>query len=220
MDSSDIQETKLKILKSAEVLFAEKGFDGARVDDIARKAGVNKALIYYYFDSKRDILDEIVKSLIDDINKMAYNLIERIVDFNSMEYRDDEMSKMMEYFYNFMEQRKNIIKIIMMESLKESEDQPPLFRLSEITMSDEAEMLKENLKSKGIDVDNIDMDQQFIADFFTGLMPLFSFIVYRDKWSKYFNIEPEELKKTFFEIFQITHLAYHKYQLKNIQQKK
>lgn len=51
--------TKEKILKVSEQVFAEKGFDGARVDEIARKAGVNKALIYYYFDGKDDLLDHL-----------------------------------------------------------------------------------------------------------------------------------------------------------------
>lgn len=38
-------------------LFAEKGFDGARVDKLAEMAKVNKALIYYYFKSKEAIPD-------------------------------------------------------------------------------------------------------------------------------------------------------------------
>ena len=64
MNTEDVPRTKLKILKAAEKLFAEKGFDGARVDDIAGNAGVNKALIYYYFKSKRDILEELFSDLI------------------------------------------------------------------------------------------------------------------------------------------------------------
>jgi TetR/AcrR family transcriptional regulator len=46
---------KEKILESALVAFAEKGFEGARVDRIAIDAGVNKALIYYHFNSKKDL---------------------------------------------------------------------------------------------------------------------------------------------------------------------
>jgi TetR/AcrR family transcriptional regulator len=41
-----------RILKAAKEIFSEKGFDGARMDPIAQTAGVNKALIYYYFKSK------------------------------------------------------------------------------------------------------------------------------------------------------------------------
>lgn len=43
------------ILRSAERLFSQKGLEGARTDEIARAAHVNKALLYYYFKSKDDL---------------------------------------------------------------------------------------------------------------------------------------------------------------------
>ncbi|SFA90047.1 MULTISPECIES: TetR/AcrR family transcriptional regulator [unclassified Bacillus (in: firmicutes)] len=46
---------KAKILESALVEFADKSYDGARVDRIAIEAGVNKALIYYHFKSKEEL---------------------------------------------------------------------------------------------------------------------------------------------------------------------
>jgi TetR/AcrR family transcriptional regulator len=46
---------KEKILEAALTEFAERGFDGARVDRIASEAGVNKALIYYHFKSKEEL---------------------------------------------------------------------------------------------------------------------------------------------------------------------
>jgi TetR/AcrR family transcriptional regulator len=48
---------KEKILESALVEFAEKGYEGARVDRIAADAGVNKALIYYHFNSKEELYE-------------------------------------------------------------------------------------------------------------------------------------------------------------------
>ena len=43
------EKTKKKILLIAERLFAQNGYDGTSVQDIAREAEVNKALIYYHF---------------------------------------------------------------------------------------------------------------------------------------------------------------------------
>jgi TetR/AcrR family transcriptional regulator len=40
------------ILDAAEAVFAERGFSGARMDDIARAAGYNKALLFHYFTDK------------------------------------------------------------------------------------------------------------------------------------------------------------------------
>ncbi len=45
----------LRIVTAAREEFARRGFDGARVDQIARRAGVNKQLLFYYFHSKRGL---------------------------------------------------------------------------------------------------------------------------------------------------------------------
>jgi len=45
----------LRIIAAAREEFARHGFDGARVDHIARRAGVNKQLLFYYFHSKRGL---------------------------------------------------------------------------------------------------------------------------------------------------------------------
>ena len=52
-----------KILKTAQKHFAAKGFDGTRVDEIARDAKVNKAMIYYHFKNKKDLYRSVFLSL-------------------------------------------------------------------------------------------------------------------------------------------------------------
>ncbi len=49
---SETPDTASQILDAAEEVFAGAGFAGARVQAIADRAGVNKAMLYYYFDSK------------------------------------------------------------------------------------------------------------------------------------------------------------------------
>ena len=48
----DAQAAREAILNAAEAVFAEHGFDGARIDAIAALAGYNKSLIFQYFDDK------------------------------------------------------------------------------------------------------------------------------------------------------------------------
>lgn len=50
------EERQEQIIEAAARLFAEKGFDGTSVDDIAEACGVAPGLIYHYFDSKAEIL--------------------------------------------------------------------------------------------------------------------------------------------------------------------
>jgi TetR/AcrR family transcriptional regulator len=56
----DPQRTKKRILEAALREFASKGFAGARIDDIARRARVNKRMLYHYFGDKRDLYREVV----------------------------------------------------------------------------------------------------------------------------------------------------------------
>jgi AcrR family transcriptional regulator len=52
MPSSKDPDRRDRILDAASSVFAEKGFAGARVDDIASRAGVNKAMLYYHVGDK------------------------------------------------------------------------------------------------------------------------------------------------------------------------
>jgi TetR/AcrR family transcriptional regulator len=46
------KNTETQILEAAKKVFVKKGFDGARMQEIADEAGINKALLHYYFRSK------------------------------------------------------------------------------------------------------------------------------------------------------------------------
>jgi AcrR family transcriptional regulator len=65
------QSSKQKILSIALKEFAAYGFGGARVERIARQAGVNKAMIFYYYSSKQNLYRIIIKnSLLELIPKI------------------------------------------------------------------------------------------------------------------------------------------------------
>jgi len=63
----DERMTKEKILDAATILFADKGFDGTKVQEITDAAGVNKAMLYYYFKSKDDLLMAVIGRFIEGI---------------------------------------------------------------------------------------------------------------------------------------------------------
>lgn len=54
--SYNTKERYYAILQSAETLFAERGYQGVSVDEIARNAGVAKGLVNYHFGSKENLL--------------------------------------------------------------------------------------------------------------------------------------------------------------------
>lgn len=53
------QKSRSVILEAAKEVFLKKGYDGARMQEIADKAGMNKALLHYYFSSKEALFDSI-----------------------------------------------------------------------------------------------------------------------------------------------------------------
>lgn len=56
----ELNEKQSRILEVAEKLFAENGFDGTSVRQIAREADINVAMISYYFGSKEKLLDALL----------------------------------------------------------------------------------------------------------------------------------------------------------------
>jgi len=56
-----------KILLSARKIFTENGFTGARMQAIAREAGVNKALLHYYFRSKENLYQAVLKQILTQV---------------------------------------------------------------------------------------------------------------------------------------------------------
>jgi AcrR family transcriptional regulator len=70
-------DTKEQILKVAEELFAQKGFAGVRTHEIAERAQVNKALIYYYFESKEQLLREVLQKILFDLISLSNDILAR-----------------------------------------------------------------------------------------------------------------------------------------------
>lgn len=53
-------ERRAQILRAARSVFVERGFLAARVEDIARRAGLSKGAVYFYFSSKRELFMALV----------------------------------------------------------------------------------------------------------------------------------------------------------------
>jgi len=64
------KQTEEKIAEAAREVFIEKGMHGARMQEIADKAGINKSLLHYYFRSKEKLFDYIFSKIIGRIGNM------------------------------------------------------------------------------------------------------------------------------------------------------
>jgi TetR/AcrR family transcriptional regulator len=57
------KQTEEKIFEAATEVFEEKGMDGARMQDIANHAGINKALLHYYYRTKDHLFNAVFEKL-------------------------------------------------------------------------------------------------------------------------------------------------------------
>jgi len=73
-----MQDTKQKILDTAEKLFAERGYDATSLRQIIAEAGVNLAAVHYHFGSKEDLLDALVVRRAGPVNQARIALLDRL----------------------------------------------------------------------------------------------------------------------------------------------
>jgi TetR/AcrR family transcriptional regulator len=66
MSETKEKETEKLILDAATRVFTLRGFDGARTEDIAKEAGINRALLHYYFRDKQTMFNMIFEERFKD----------------------------------------------------------------------------------------------------------------------------------------------------------
>ncbi|MVO98206.1 TetR/AcrR family transcriptional regulator [Paenibacillus lutrae] len=64
------QSTKENIRTAAMEIFVKRGYHNASIEEVARSAGISKGLMYNYFKGKEDLLADMVRSRIEEINKV------------------------------------------------------------------------------------------------------------------------------------------------------
>ena len=74
------RKTREMILDGALAEFSEKGFDGARIDEIALRAGVNKNLLYHHYGSKDGLFTALLERTYDTIRRRQKDLQLRGMD--------------------------------------------------------------------------------------------------------------------------------------------
>jgi AcrR family transcriptional regulator len=94
----DADRSQSTILAAARDEFAELGLGGARMDRIAERAGLNKRLIYYYFQDKESLFQAVLEQAYRDIREAEQQLklvelrpadaLRRLVEFTWSYYQD------------------------------------------------------------------------------------------------------------------------------------
>ena len=95
------RQSRARILEAALKEFAAKGFDGARVDAIARRARINKRMLYHYFGDKEGLFREVLRRKMADraawLASAPEDLVESLPYWFRLACRDPEWVRLLEW---------------------------------------------------------------------------------------------------------------------------
>lgn len=192
MKVSDSNEntTKNKILNVAEALFAEKGFDGTSMGEIAKKVGINKSSIYYYFESKDKLLEEVLKNCTINFaeKRKTYDIAQK------SELTDEDIALVIKEHLDFLKEKRNILIIALTEALKENNSSSALFNM--------IDLLYDRLL---VDAKNMNpterIDKTFkLKGFIFKILPVLASAIFNEKWSAHYDLKPEEFNELIIKI--------------------
>ena len=107
--------TKANILKAAETEFSEKGINGARIEEIAKKSGSNKRMIYEYYGNKEELYIAVLENVYKRSGEREEFLLEHITDCKKA------IEEILRMYYDFLKNDESFVNLIMWENLNKAE---------------------------------------------------------------------------------------------------
>ncbi len=215
-------KAKERIINAATQLFSKKGYDATRVHDIANAAKVNKALIYYYFKNKEDILDSMVQSLLDNavsitVDFVQSNIVQMIkkgylkvkpdrlhfVNDEAVKHFKQNALKFYEKVVDCVIEKREIIRILMLESLKSGKHQNSLFRFMNFLSGNEKNPIIKTISESDADHDFVYSKDMILFKFFYSIIPIVNFAAYYDDYKAVSSLNDKELRRSFLNVSKI-----------------
>src|SRR5690606_25415274 len=108
-------EIETKILKTAKKVFLEKGMAGARMQDIADKAKINKSLLHYYFKNKQTLFNIVFNQVFSIVAPQINNIL------NDDSAIEDKIRNFTSSYYSFRQKHPHLANFVIHE-LNENPD--------------------------------------------------------------------------------------------------
>jgi TetR/AcrR family transcriptional regulator len=150
-------ETLKRILDAAKDVFAEKGFAGARVDEIARRAGVNKAALYYHIGDKEALYADAFHNV---IGTAAQRLIDGIKGSKTPE---EKMKTYLKTLADTFDENPQVPRMMMREMASGGQNLPEIFFQDLFSIFRTLSGILEEGKSKGVFIDSLPLLVHFMA---------------------------------------------------------
>jgi len=113
-------KTAKKILMAARAVFAENGYNGSHVDEIARRAGVNKATLYYQIGDKDTLYANVIHQV---LGNTAQGIAEAVA---KAEHPEEKLKAYIHYIANTVDKNPELPPIMMREIASDGATMPKL----------------------------------------------------------------------------------------------
>ena len=107
----DPEGTRRNIVEIATEEFANKGFSGARVDDIAARTNTSKRMIYYYFSDKEGLFVAVLEQAYSRIRQ-----IETTLELDNIE-PESALRALIGFTFDYQNANENFIRLVMVENI-------------------------------------------------------------------------------------------------------
>ena len=184
--STKSDQTKEKILNAALHEFSVHGLAGTRVDEIARAAGVNKAMIYYHFAGKEALFNELFQAEMELLKQEIASVLQERDTTSAA-----DMTLAVKELLSYVTSKKELLKILVSETIRQDASLPHLFQLLDVSTAvgiEAAQKAGRNLP---------DEEEPLFHELFSGLLPLIHYVLLRDHLKEYYSWEEKTMDDRF-----------------------
>ena len=145
------ERTRGSLLRAATRLFSTHGYDGVAVDDIVQAAGVNKRMVYHYFQNKEGLYAEVLRSVFSRLAEIEQKAFDQTKD------PADGIRQILVNYFQFLSDNPEFVSLLSWENLRQGRfidehphllsKNPVIERLKEVL----AHGIKEGVFRDGID---------------------------------------------------------------------
>ncbi len=135
----DELSTEEKIVAAARDVFVKKGMTGARMQEIADKAGINKALLHYYFRSKEQLFAAVFSEIIKHLLPQLFQIFKAEIPLEVKVYQ------VAEKYTDFLKDHSELPLFVLYELQRDPDE---LFRKLDLETFVDLQPLRDQLKSE------------------------------------------------------------------------
>jgi TetR/AcrR family transcriptional regulator len=179
--------TEEKILTAAREVFHKRGFGGARMQDIADTAGINKALLHYYFRNKENLFNAVFTEALAAMVGTVSNI------FMGQGSLEEKLVRFYDYHITFLQQN-SYLPWFIINGLYEKPDQiRELMTRNNFHPDKVLARIVDNLKEEGIEM-------EVPLQMFANILSLSIFpVVARPMLSHFFSLTDEDMDRFYEE---------------------